>query len=261
MLRALRRAPDDGGPRRLRRVVATALAVALVVALAYLALLRHPEIVFRHSVSVDNLTLWSDEPFDPAAGRRVLALARDLLRASPIDRPRDGARVFVCNRPWRELLFFLWQRGGGINRAPLTDAVFLRRADPSRDVVYGRSGLPATSGGRSMHYFVAHEVAHSLIHRALGYRRERALPAWVREGYADYVGRGAGLDFARALAAFRAGDETMSPRRSGLYLRYHLRVAYLLDRRGLTVAQLFATRLTGDDVDRALAALPVSSTP
>lgn len=242
--------------RRLRRSLLRVVAALAAVALAYLALLRHPEVLFRQSVTVDNLTLWSDEPFDPAAGRRVLTLARDLLRASPIDRPRDRARVFVCNRPWREHLFFLWQRGGGINRAPLTDAVFLRRADPSRDVVYGRSGRASTSGGRSMHYFVAHEVAHSLIYGALGFRRERALPAWVREGYADYVGRGAGLDFAQALAAFRAGDETMDPKRSGLYLRYHLRVAYLLDRRGLGLAQLFATRLTGDEVDRALAALP-----
>ncbi len=242
--------------RALRRAVGAALAVLVVVPLVYLAVLRHPEPLFAHSVSVDNLTLWSDEPFDAAAGRRVLTLAHDQLRASPINRPGDRARVFVCNRPWRERLFFLWQRGGGINREPFTDAVFLRRADPSRDVVYGLSGRPATSAGRSMHYFIAHEVAHSLIYRFLGYRRERALPAWLREGYADRVGRGDGLHVDRALASLRAGDESMSPRRSGLYLRYHLRVAYLLDRRGLTVAQLFATRLTGDDIDRALLALP-----
>lgn len=236
--------------------VAAVVALLLAAPLAYVALLRHPEALFAQSVSVDNLVLWSDEPFDPDAGRRVLALARDRLRASPIDAPRVRARVFVCNRPWRQRLFFLGRRGGGINRAPFTDAVFLRRADPSRDTVYAPSGRPSSAGGRSMHYFIAHEVAHSLIVRYLGLRRERALPAWLREGYADRVGRGDGLDFARSLAALRANDASMDPKRSGLYLRYHLRVAYLLDRRGLTLAQLFASRLTGDEVDRDLRALP-----
>jgi hypothetical protein len=44
----------------------------------------------------------------------------------------------------------------------------------------------------------------------------------------------------------------MSPRRSGLYKRYELLVAYLLERRGLSVDQLLAGRLAQREIESQL---------
>ena len=64
------------------------------------------------------------------------------------------------------------------------------------------------------------------------------MPQWVREGYADYVGKGSDFNYAEARAAFLSGAPEMDLERSGLYRRFHLLVAYLLDRKHWTVDRL-----------------------
>ncbi len=48
----------------------------------------------------------------------------------------------------------------------------------------------------------------------------------------------------------------MSVRRSGLYRRYELLTAYLLERRGMTVEDFFARPLTETDVEAEFLADP-----
>jgi len=64
------------------------------------------------------------------------------------------------------------------------------------------------------------------------------MPQWIREGYADYVGKGSDFNYAEACAAFLSGAPEMDFERSGLYRRFHLLVAYLLDRKHWTVDRL-----------------------
>jgi hypothetical protein len=46
------------------------------------------------------------------------------------------------------------------------------------------------------------------------------------------------------------------PRRSGLYLRYHLMVAYLIEKKRMDIGEVFAHAPARDDVEAQLAALP-----
>ena len=52
--------------------------------------------------------------------------------------------------------------------------------------------------------------------------------------------KGRGFDYEANLRAFRAGEVALDPARSGLYRRYHLLVASLLDVRRMTVDALLA---------------------
>ena len=90
-------------------------------------------------------------------------------------------------------------------------------------------------GERTLTYFLAHEIAHVLIARELGAVAFLRLPAWKNEGYADLLAKGSDFDYERTREQLRHGDRDLDPNRSGLYLRYHLLVAYLLERRGLGV--------------------------
>jgi hypothetical protein len=79
------------------------------------------------------------------------------------------------------------------------------------------------------------------------------LEKWQQEGYADYVGKGGIFDFAAVQRDFRAGVPALDPRRSGLYLRYHLLVAELIDHKGMTPEALLSHAIEAAPLEQELA--------
>jgi hypothetical protein len=78
------------------------------------------------------------------------------------------------------------------------------------------------------------------------------LRAWQQEGYADYVGKGGAFDFEGVRRDFVSGSRATDPAASGLYLRYHLLVAHLLDHRGFTPRRLLEAPLDPAPFEEAL---------
>ncbi len=126
---------------------------------------------------------------------------------------------------------------GGVAQYPVTPNVFLRGALIEDNRLVSPSGNPVT-GDRTLDYYVAHEITHQLTGHAIGPLRFYKLPRWVREGYADYVGKGTSFDYGEAKRAFLAGTPEMDLKKSGQYGRFHLLVAYLLDHQHWSVEQL-----------------------
>lgn len=218
---------------------------------AYAVLLCAPEPLFPFSVRAANLTLYSDRPIPDAAGRHVLELAERKLAGSPIysGRPQN---VFICNSRWRQMLLFNKDYGvGGVAFYPVSPNVFLRDAQVEGNHLISPRGIPVP-GDRTLDYFVAHEITHQLTGRALGPVRFYRLPQWVREGYADYVGKGRSFDYDEARHAFLAAAPQMDWKRSGLYWRFHLLVAYLLDHRHWSVRQLLENPPPQAEVEAAV---------
>jgi hypothetical protein len=228
-----------------------ALASAALFA-AYAAMLAIPRPLFPFSVRAENLALLSDRDFSPAAGKRVLELAGQKLARSPLYSTRQNHSIFICNARWRQMLFFSNRYGaGGVAPYPLSVNVFLRDAIVEDDRLISPRGIPV-AGDRTLDYFVAHEVTHQLTGEAIGPVAFLRLPQWVREGYADYVGKGSSFDYQQAKRAFLAKTPEMDFQRSGLYWRFHLLVAYLLDRRHWTVDQLLNYPPSQSSVEAAL---------
>lgn len=214
------------------------MAGSTLLVMAYAWLLCAPRPLFPFAVKADRLEMRSDRPIEAASGARVLRLAERKLAHSPLFTDRANYRVYLCNSTWRQVLFFNKDYGvGGVAPYPLTSNVFLRDARVEDDRLISPRGNPVP-GDRTLDYFVAHELTHQLTGRALGPVRYFELPQWVREGYADYVGKGDSFDYAQARNALLAGAPEMDWKRSGLYWRFHLLVAFLLDRQGWTVERL-----------------------
>jgi hypothetical protein len=214
-----------------------AAAGATAVAL-YLLLLCYPQALFHSSVQAANLTLYSDRPFSPEAARNVLELAGTKLSASALYSAKQHHVAYICNARWRQRLFFNRNYGvGGVNQYPVTTNVFLRDALIEENCLVGPNGN-RVSGDRTLDYFIAHEITHTLTAQATGWVDYYRLPQWVREGYADYVGKGPAFDYAEAKRAFLDGAPEMDWEKSGLYWRYHLLVAYLLDREHWSIQRL-----------------------
>lgn len=203
--------------------VAGAFAVVLLV-------LSVPQPFFRVSASAKNLTLFSDQPFAPGAGQRVLELVEAKLAKSPLYTAGQNHQVFICNARWRQRLFFTYVYGaGGVNYYPVTTNVFLRDSIIEENCLIGPKGS-RVPGERTLDYFIAHEIAHSLTGQAVGPIDYYRLPQWKREGYADYVGKGAAFNYDEAKQAFLANDPKMDYAKTGLYWRFNLLVAHLLDK-------------------------------
>ena len=245
------RAKNEGRPRRRCRLAKRVLLMILGSAALWLALILHPQPLFAYSAERANVVLYARAPMPPQAGPLLDEVVRRISR-SPLYDPRRTHHVFLCDT--RALFGFLTvtgYRAGGVTHAEFGGNVFIRPFSIERGTVTGPSGQEKT-GERTLAYFIAHEVTHAMTADRTGRWRYRQLSAFQVEGYADYVGFGRPLDFAREREALIADAPEMSTRRSGLYKRYELLVAYLLERRGLTVDDLLAHRIEQREIEGQL---------
>jgi hypothetical protein len=224
--------------RTYKAILARILLIGAILFVIWAGLLATPQPLFSFSVRAQNLVLHSDRPFSQAAGEHVLEIARRKLTRSPLYSGRREYHVFICNSRWRQVLFFNKDYGaGGVAQYPLSRQVFLREARVEHNRLISPGGNPVLSD-RTLDYFVAHEITHQLTGADIGPLRFYRLPQWVREGYADYIGKGDSFVYNDARRALLAGAPEMDWNKSGLYSRFHLLVAYLLDRQHWSVEQL-----------------------
>lgn len=192
-------------------------------------LLCFPQPLFAYKFSFGNLTLYCDDPI-PVSAEVVLQDVQRRLGRSPLYQDRPKLNAFVCDHSWR--FKFLTNRNsnaGGLAYGFPPWNVFLRKSDIAENVMFRADGSTPSGPDRPLSYFIAHEITHDLTARFLGSLVFWRLPTWKCEGYADYVGKGGQFDFEKNLELFKRNDSSLNPSQSGLYLRYHLLVAFLLD--------------------------------
>lgn len=244
--------------KRIIRLTLKIIAALLALLTSYLALLCFPAPLFHASVSITNLTLYSDLPFSPEEGRKILEMVEAKLATSPFHTLQAHHSVFICNARWRQVLFFNFKYGvGGVNYYPLTSNVFLSGARVEENQLVSPSGH-IVEGDRTLDYFITHESAHTITKKAAGWYHHFRLPEYVTEGYADYVAKGAAFDYEKAKQAFVNEAPEMDRWRSGLYLRYHLLVAYLLDKRGWSAQGLLDHPMEQGAVEEAIREEPIT---
>jgi hypothetical protein len=240
-----------GALRVVRRVLVRLALGFVAVTLAWIALALHPDPLFAYTAERANVTLHAREPFPPETG----ALLDDVIRRISRSPLYDGTRqqhVYLCDSKALYGLFALrGYRSGGVTQMLLGRNAFIRPSSLERNVVFGPSGAPKQPE-RTLAYFIAHELTHAMTADHLGGLKARRLAAFQREGYADYVAFARPVDFRVGREAILRDAPEMSVQRSGLYRRYELLTAYLLERRGMTVDELLAGPLPVKDVEAEL---------
>ena len=237
-----------------RRLLSRAVLMVVFAIAGYGALLVHPQPLFAFSVRDAAIVLHARERL-PLEVHGVLADARRRVETSPFYDPHATYDAFLCDDVRTFTAFTLWNHGAGaVSQWDLTGNIFLRPSHVERNRLVGRSGRE-TPGERTLSYFIAHEVTHTMLARRIGRLRYARLQRWQVEGYADYVAKAGAFDFGKTLVAFRAGARELDPKRSGLYLRYHLLVAFLLDREGMTPEGLLAGPIGQVEVEGRLRGL------
>lgn len=215
--------------RYLRRAERSAVALAVL----YLGLQFSPQVLFAHSVTADGITFYSRQPLPADLVSSCAARSRELLQASELAEQERPERVFVCDSKWLFALFGPASAQAFAFSVPVTDNVFVAAADFPADAAH--SGAPVYNT-RILSSVVAHEITHGLIRRRLGWWRATSLPAWIAEGYCDYVAREGSFPEATGSALMAAGRN--DPSAAFRYFEYRQTVRYLLDEQHLTFAQL-----------------------
>jgi len=232
-----------------RRVLLRCSACVVVACLLLVVAEIWPEAAFPYTVNQGTLHVHSRLPL-PAAAVGVLAEAQRRLQRSPLYDPDYPAEVFVCEGDWRWLLYTgLNRRSAAVARIPWPADVIARGIDFTQDLYLQASGDFAPPD-RPAHGMLAHELTHVLVARHLGWVQSWRLPAWVREGYADYVGRGSDFDYDDARAAFVGQSKSAS--QSGQYLYYTLFISQVLEHWGWSLERLLTAPPPRAEVEASL---------
>lgn len=223
----------------LRRLLKLLLAIAAL----FVGVLAFPEPNFEHRATYGQYTIFSDRPIPPDI-RRVLDDVTRRLERSELYSPAARFRIFFCNDDWRMALYsqHLSSAPGGVADGWLTRNVYIRRSDIGANRLFAPTGELADGEVRPLSYFIAHELTHVMQARAFGRFMALRYPRWLREGYADYVGKGDAFDLEENRRLLIAGDPALDPERSGLYRRHHLLVAWLVDREGRSIRDVHRDR-------------------
>jgi hypothetical protein len=199
----------------------------------YLLLLCFPQALFAHELSYRNFIIYSREPLDKSI-YDVLDRVESRLTASKIN---DGVkpRIFLTNEfdVYALLSLYFGSNSFGKSYAALpTDNVFINKADAAKDLVF--RSAPAHNQ-RSLSGVIAHEITHLWMRKRFGYWRNLAMPAWKKEGYAEYVAGGSTLDYETGIRMWKANPRDDTGYR---YFKYYMLVRYLLEHDKLSVDAL-----------------------
>jgi len=207
--------------------------VVLVALLGMMSLQAFPQLLFPHSISYQDVTMYSPSQL-PSESVDVLRKATDLVHASELAVPGRRERVFVSSERWRAWLFKPFSGAFGFSIS-LTDNVFVTEGDIRLNM--SRSS-EVDIAPRSLSSVIAHEITHGLIRNRIGIVGAGRLPAWVNEGYCDYVSRESSFSIDEGRRLLISGQR--DPSRSFQYFVYREMVRHLIEERGLRFEQVIA---------------------
>src|SRR4030095_1729825 len=203
--------------------------------LGYLLLLCFPQPLFAHEISYKNVKVYSREPLDENMNT-VLDKVEARLNTSEINNSEVRPRVFLTGSfgfySWLSLQLGANSFGKGFAALPSVN-VFINRADPAKDLVFRNA--PEYSQ-RSLSGVIAHETTHYLIRKKFGYWRNLTMPAWKKEGYAEYVAGGSTLPYETGVKMWKTNPKDGTGYQ---YFKYYMLVKYLLEHDKISVEDIF----------------------
>jgi hypothetical protein len=209
------------------------LGTALFYGTLHALLVVYPQALFPYQRAYKNFTMHMREPVPPEV-TRVLDRADSLLSASPLNEEKLHHRIYLINS--FRLSRFLLLRNVHFGCRLSTGAIFITHADVANDVARCERISRDDRRVRTLSETIVHEITHGLIRRRVGWRAERRLPTWLKEGYCEYVADGSAIDHRVGLSLLKSTTPSFTP---GLQnFRYRLVVEYLINVRGMTVGEL-----------------------
>lgn len=217
------------------KIIGKIAAVIFVLGGVYLLTLFFPEPFFPNKLTIDSVTVYSDESIPTSEITTIVKTALQRVRKSKIYKKDIKERLFIANNP------FLWAyfsninyKASGLNYVCFNHTIFFRKADIKNNRLYGYSGKVA-KGDRTLDYFMAHEMTHSLEFYSMPWYTYPLTTNWVLEGYCDYVAHDS-KKYEEYLNHYLNVPETTGAK---YYSRARTMVAYLLEKEKVVVVDIW----------------------
>lgn len=217
----------------------------------YLGLLLYPNFLFANHHKFKNFDVYSDEEI-PIEIENVLEDVLARIKKSDLYECNDKFSIYFCNASWRLLLLTRNPNVGGLVNQGLSNNVFIRESEIEKNkIVSPTKGQDiALVEERPLSYFLAHEITHSLQTKIERFMHITT-PEYIVEGYADYIGKGSSFDYERYLNDFKSNNIIMNPT-TGLYNKYHLMIAFLMDVKGLSFQEIVKQKRSLEEIEEEL---------
>lgn len=219
----------------MKRILKRTVAVFFTIVGLYLLLLWCPNPLFAHQYSYQNFVVYSDQKISPEIDF-VLEDVEERLSLSELYEESDVFHIYICNDNWRFVFFTRNPNAGGVVNFLVSPNVFIRESNISENVIIPPNEWMFETISRPLSYFIAHEATHSLQRKIDPFLVVKT-PVHILEGYADYIGKCKNFDFEVFKNDYLNEDFKMNPA-NGLYNKYHLYVAYLVEKKGYDFEQL-----------------------
>jgi len=181
--------------KRIVKVVLKGFGVAAGTAILFVliqaTLLLNPEPLFGHHIAYRNFRVHSVDPI-PSEITTVLDRAAHLLSRSPIYDPSQTHDICLCQGTRMVKFLLLREVHFGANIA--TGTTFITYGDVMNDRSTWFHPAERESPVRTLSGVIVHEIIHHQIRTRVGFRADRRLPEWVKEGYCDVVAHESGVD-------------------------------------------------------------------
>ena len=212
------------------------------IALLYVGLLLYPSILFSHNYEYSNCSIYSDRVIDEKI-EQLIDEANNRVSKSDLLKKNVHFKIYICNDMWRMWLFSMGStNAGAVVHYNFTRDIIFRPVDIKNnkiippDTWYFAKDTTAFLD-RPLTYYIAHEMVHVLQSHFTN-RGDWKHPVWLREGYADYIAKDGSFDFSKNQLMLRNNAPELDPEK-GLYRYYHLLVAYLLDKKGMKIKDIY----------------------
>ena len=224
------------------------LLILIVPILLYVGILFYPNPFFSHKYEYKNFRVYSDKPI-PKEVESVLDDTQSRIEKSELYSSTDKHTIFICNATWRMALFTTHPQVGGV-ATPFTLNVFIRESDFKNNKIVKEKEIYQASS-RPLSYYMAHELTHKMQFDKVSNIMPLTTPKYIIEGYADYIGKEPDFDYDRFLKAYKKKDFFMTIE-SGMYNRYHLLMAYLMDKKGMTFREIVKEKPSMEEVEKMI---------
>ncbi|MFZ6798446.1 hypothetical protein [Undibacterium sp. Di24W] len=208
-----------------------------VLASLYGMILFSPSFLYQYHFQRENVRIFSDEEL-PSNIDELSQTVLARIKKSAYYNAQDEYKVFISNRNWRwRFVANLRPNAGGFNIKFFPKNSFIRPSVIAENRIIPPRATMADAAERDLVYFISHEITHSMMVNHTGlFTSLFKTNSWIEEGYADLIGKKT-FDYMGNLTQLKSNEKRLQIS-SGLYVRYHLALVYLMEKKGMSFAEI-----------------------
>jgi len=224
----------------MKAIIATSLktlAYLCLLIIIYLLTLCFPQSFYKDHVTAGNISIYSDQEIPQKEIKQIIQEVQNRIERSELYKRETKHRIFITNNDIRWRYFTnINYKVGGLNYVIFNHNVFLRKADIANNRLYGYSGKKVP-GDRTLDYFIAHEITHTLEFQSMPWYKYPVKTNWVLEGYAEYIAHNS-QSYEGSLDYYLNIPETTGAK---YYTRARTMVSYMLEKKNVPISNLWSS--------------------